>query len=487
MQKMRQEDLQMKIPALLHLSRLGYGYLCRDALQARDRLTNILPEALWAAAERINHIKLCPKEQARLMEDLQARLASKDLGRYFYQTLRNGWEGLRLIDFDRVENNLFQCAAELTCGSGSGSFRPDITLFVNGLPLAMIEMKTGNRPRGLRSEYRRMLERFHSESARRYLQCAQIWAFSDDHGDDPYRLAPLEGTFFATVMTGDFPVYAARERRLRAGARFPGGTPETESIIFTDNGLPGRPRTRAFQQSLSQNKPTHRMLTLLFQPERFLFLLRYGIQYIRETEPDGQAFLTRRMLTVAQLSCLEALRKKARRGYRNWTAPSAGAAGEDAANASMIALLYDLEPGRRLYWICADEAELQKTRASLEACGVSCEREEAGPTGEHLRLLLANEDPDVWTQVPPERDFTGRRVFLLPPPVPQYGKKQNASLCLRRRFPDAILVTRTALRTQEGSAQGGAKPVAFSSDRSASAQPLRDAGFILAYRCPCGW
>lgn len=174
----RREDLEMKIPALLHLSRLGYGYLSRPQLQKRDRKTNFLPDALRMSVERLNGILLSETRWKNLTESLQTRLDAEDLGRQFYRTLRDGWDGIRLIDFDCPENNLFQCAAEMTCGHGAGSFRPDITLFVNGLPLAMIEVKSGDRPGGLQAEYTRMMARVRNAAVRRYLRCAQIWVFS---------------------------------------------------------------------------------------------------------------------------------------------------------------------------------------------------------------------------------------------------------------------------------------------------------------------
>ena len=450
MAKMRQEDLEMKIPALLHLSSLGYGYLSRDQLRRRDRKTNIIPDILLGAIERINHTGINPELPARLMNDLQARLDAKDLGRQFYKTIRNGWNGLRLLDFDHPENNLFQSASELACGSGNGSFRPDITLFVNGLPLAMIEVKPGNRSRGLLSEYQRMLDRSHSENVRRYLQCAQVWAFSDNHGDNPNRLLPSEGSFFATVMAEGFPVFAAGKQSPGSIKRFLSVTPEEERCILEDNGIRAIPRSGSFRKNLSRNKPTHKMLTALFNPERFLFLLRYGIRYLQETDPAGQTLQTRRMLTTRQLSGLESLIGKAKRGYLNWTVPSCGAAGENAANASLVMLLQDLEPGARVYWVSADETDLRHDQASLESCGISCARWEAA-SGKQLILIPADRDPDSWIQTPEERVFSGRRVFILQEPAPQYVKKEQFFAKVRKRDPNAILITRTTYRAPESS------------------------------------
>lgn len=448
--KVRQEDLRMKIPALLHLSRLGYGYISKAQLRRRDRKTNILPETLKTAAEQINHTNVSPEAFFSMTDELRNQLDANDLGRQFYTTLRDGWNGLRLIDFEHPENNFFQSASELVCGSGSGSFRPDITLFVNGLPLAMIEVKTGDRPGGLREEYDRMLERFRCTEARRYLQCAQVWAFSDDHGDDPNRLRPMEGAFFATVMTDDFPVCAAGGKRSGGCHRLLPRNADEERRILEDNGMPEKPHTSAFRRSLSPEKTTHRMLTRLFHPEQFLFLLRYGIRYTHETDFLGQEILTRRILTTRQLSALEALIGKAKRGYRNWTTIPCGAAGENAVNASLIALVRDLVPGAEVYWVSADEEELPRDQNALQSCGISCATR-GRATREPLILVTAEEAPETRLRGREERDDTDRRVFILPQPVSQYGQKPVLNARLRRSEPNAILITRKTNRVPENS------------------------------------
>ena len=444
----KREDLQIKVPALLHLSRLGYGYLDRPSLRSRDRKTNILPDALRNAAERINGIRMTPEMLRCLTDDLRSQLDREDLGRQFYCTIRNGWNGIRLIDFAHPEKNLFQSAAELACGSGAGSFRPDITLFVNGLPLAVIEVKTRERPGGLQAEYDRMLTRIRSPEGRRYFQCVQIWAFSDDCEDDPGRFLPTEGSFYATVMADDFPVYAVRERHSGIYSRLISRNPEEEQRILADNGIPEEPHTRFFQQSRSSRKPTHRMLTTLFHPERFLFLLRYGIQYVRETDPAGKEYMTRRMLTTGQLSVLEGLIGKAKRGYRNWTALSCGAAGEEAANASMVSLLRDLEPEARLYWVSADETALHRDLAVLRSCGVQCGPRKNAADGQ-LILFSAEEDPIRLLTAAGEHGFSGRRFFILPQFIPKYGQKTVFPAELRKADPNAILVTRITNRASD--------------------------------------
>jgi adenosyl cobinamide kinase/adenosyl cobinamide phosphate guanylyltransferase len=46
------------------------------------------------------------------------------------------------------------------------------------------------------------------------------------------------------------------------------------------------------------------MLTSLLRPERLLFLIRYGIQYMGEADSEGKRALRKRILTAEQLEAL---------------------------------------------------------------------------------------------------------------------------------------------------------------------------------------
>ncbi|MBQ6399869.1 MAG: hypothetical protein IJI21_07100 [Clostridia bacterium] len=419
------ETLRMTIPALIHLSRLGFSYLSREALGQREKQTNFMPETLRASLERINGVPVSRETAARLTEELLHRLEAEDLGRRFYETLRNGWQGLRLIDFSHPARNAFHSAAELACGRGAGSFRPDITLFINGLPLAMIELKHRERTRSLQAEYDRMLTRSQSREGRRYLQCPQIWAFSDDHPEDPDRLMPLEGEYFATVMANEFPIYAAGGRPSGRRIRLLPRSPEEESRILADYGLGASTRTRDFQRSLSPGKPTHRMLTALFLPERLLFLLRYGIQYLEETDPEGGRMITRRMLTARQLAALKSLIRKANRGWRNWTLPACGAAGEAAMNASMDSLLMDLYPEARLYRVSAGAAAAEPIPPAASSRLIPCESPQ-----EVLDRLRA----------PSGRRSAGLNIVILPGAASLPERRTGFIRRLRQADPEAIVI-----------------------------------------------
>ena len=125
------------------------------------------------------------EDVASKLSSIQSSLDYDDQGKDFYhKILLNPGEG-RIIDLSSeeafVRNNTFQLATEMRCGDEKGdNFRPDITLFVNGLPLAFFEVKKHNNSKGIEAESDRMKVRFQNHKFRRYLNITQIMCFSND-------------------------------------------------------------------------------------------------------------------------------------------------------------------------------------------------------------------------------------------------------------------------------------------------------------------
>ena len=80
-----------------------------------------------------------------ILTDINNVIRNNDLGKEFYYWLINPTEKVKLIDFDSIENNDFAVVDELPFnvqeGSQEGSFRPDINILVNGIPLAFWKLK----------------------------------------------------------------------------------------------------------------------------------------------------------------------------------------------------------------------------------------------------------------------------------------------------------------------------------------------------------
>jgi type I restriction enzyme, R subunit len=116
------ENTRVKIPAILHLCRLGYQY--RSLVNAKiDGSTNIFTDIFDESILRINP-DMDQSEVGRVLEDLSLVLDFEDLGQAFYNKL-TATSGIRLIDFKNFENNSFHVVTELTCKNGDEEFRPD--------------------------------------------------------------------------------------------------------------------------------------------------------------------------------------------------------------------------------------------------------------------------------------------------------------------------------------------------------------------------
>lgn len=128
------EFTRVQIPAIAHLTRLGYDYLSLKNLDI-DEDTGIITDIFKTQFTRFNPEADFENE----LKNIKSELDQEDLGRSFYKRLINGEN--KLIDFIHPNRNIWQIAAEVEHERDDEKFRPDITIFINGLPLAFIEVK----------------------------------------------------------------------------------------------------------------------------------------------------------------------------------------------------------------------------------------------------------------------------------------------------------------------------------------------------------
>lgn len=109
------ENSRVKIPALVHLTRLGYKYIKqKDCSGAYCPKTNIFKGILCDSINRLNGIALTEADVDSLVEELAIKLNTDDLGRAFYKILLSGFNGLRLIDLEDESRNSYHVVTELT-------------------------------------------------------------------------------------------------------------------------------------------------------------------------------------------------------------------------------------------------------------------------------------------------------------------------------------------------------------------------------------
>ncbi len=137
------ENSRVKIPALVHFTRLKYEYISlKDYNGIIDEDTNIFVDTFRESINRINGTSLSVADIQKIIAELKIVLSGDDLGRAFYKMLLSGYNGLKLIDFSTANGigNTFQVVTELTYRNGSDEFRPDIIILINGMPLSFIEL-----------------------------------------------------------------------------------------------------------------------------------------------------------------------------------------------------------------------------------------------------------------------------------------------------------------------------------------------------------
>ena len=84
------EDSRVKIPALVHLTRLGYEYLSIKAENIKNNIepnTNIFKRIFKDKINQINGLNLDDKKIDDLIFNISIKLNNDDLGRAFYDVL----------------------------------------------------------------------------------------------------------------------------------------------------------------------------------------------------------------------------------------------------------------------------------------------------------------------------------------------------------------------------------------------------------------
>ena len=303
------EDSRVKIPAILHLMRLGYQYLSLKGL-IWDLDTNIFPDLFKTAIGKINP-GLEDAEAGRLLEDVKLLLDNEDLGKAFFERLSER-SNTKLIDFENFNNNTFHVVTELTCQNGDEEFRPDITLLINGMPLVFIEVKKPNNREGILAERDRINKRFQNPKFKRFANITQFMIFSNNMEYDDGDPEPVQGAFYASSSYHK-PVfnYFREEEILNLTALLKSVSDDDELKVLKDNNLEVIRSNPEFQTNKQPERPTNRICTSLLSRERLAFILRYALAYVSES--DG---LQKHIMRYPQLFATKAIERKLSEGVK---------------------------------------------------------------------------------------------------------------------------------------------------------------------------
>ncbi|MGO2117434.1 MAG: type I restriction endonuclease subunit R [Fusobacterium sp.] len=161
-----------QIPAIELLKSMGYEYISPDECNSqRGNLYNVLlKDILEKQLQKINKVKFGEEEKNFSLGNIQKAIKDLDeplttglittsekiydmllLGGTYSETLNNGRSlgfNIKYIDWDNFENNVFHVTEEFSVDSldKERNARPDIVLFINGIPFGIIECKAPHIP-----------------------------------------------------------------------------------------------------------------------------------------------------------------------------------------------------------------------------------------------------------------------------------------------------------------------------------------------------
>ena len=319
--KEHNELTRVQLPAALHLTRLGYTYLSRtsEELRNRDLSTNILVSVFKQQFLRFNNYA-SEADFDREFENIRLELDQDDLGRSFFKRIQ-GKSDYTYINWADLEDNTFHIALEVTCQNGEDEFRPDITVFINGLPLSYIEVKQPDAIRDgkttIQSEKERTKIRFENRKFRRFNNITQLIAFSDNQSYDDSQHQQLQGAYYCTnAYSGTKFNSFKEERESELVGSLAALEASTIEFLLNDVNRFALKSQVEFQTNLEPTSPCNSFLTSLFQKERLFFMLRYGLVYVEERDDKGQIQLQKHAMRYPQYFATKAIETELKNGMK---------------------------------------------------------------------------------------------------------------------------------------------------------------------------
>ena len=321
MRKDFSELTRVQIPAALHLIRMGYTYLPRNGKEIveRDPDTNILVSVFKEQFLKFNNY-LTEEDFERELANIKLELDQNDLGRSFFRRLQDQEDSV-YIDWEKPEANTFHLALEVTCKNGQDEFRPDIVVFINGLPLSYIEVKQPNAIRdgktGIQSEQDRTRQRFENRKFRRFNNITQLIALSDNLPYISGQGQQKQGSYYGSNAYSKTKFNAFKEEREEDFLHSLSPLTEDQIDFVLEDmkrfALKSQPE---FTTNLKPDTPCNTFLSSLYQKERLLFMLRFGLVYVEEESKDGQMQLQKHVMRYPQYFATRAIEETIAKGVK---------------------------------------------------------------------------------------------------------------------------------------------------------------------------
>lgn len=305
------EDTRVKIPATIQFLRLGYNYQSMKNADI-DFNTKIFINRFKKSLEKINEKEFSLDEIHSILLDIDNVIKNNDLGKEFYNWIINPVDKVKLIDFEHIENNDFAVVDELPFsieeGTEEGSFRPDINILINGMPLAFLEVKKPNNEGGIQREFDRMIKkRLQKKEYKKYFNLIQFVSFSNnmEYEEDDDAEDVKAGSFYTTPNgnSTSFSFFREDDENYRINYKYKNIEMTQIKEVMKDCGYnTSETDTPEFAENLRVDTPCNSFVTSVFDKERFLYFIHYGIMFIEGTIPQKhimrypQFFATRKII-----------------------------------------------------------------------------------------------------------------------------------------------------------------------------------------------
>lgn len=299
------ENSRVKIPALIHLERLGYKFIDQKNHNI-DRENNIfldiLQDSLLKLNPGINKSKIDEK-----IDKICQSLLNEDLGKQFLDLITKKSE-VNVIDFENISNNKFNVVTELKYSKVDGEeFFPDITILVNGLPLSFIEVKKPNNKDGMLAEKNRMNSRFLSKHNKTFWNITQLMIFSNNmEYSDSEQNQKISGSYYSTPNFKKTVFNYFREEQEEIWQNVGDISENVIDQILQSTNLQSIKASKEFEANLNPLTPLNKFLTSLLNIERFLFFIKYGIALL-EYQEGQKKFFQKHIIRYPQFFAIQAL------------------------------------------------------------------------------------------------------------------------------------------------------------------------------------
>ena len=405
----RPEDSRVKIPALVHFTRLGYKYMSiKDKVRGvdYDPDTNIFYSLFRDSINRINEIDLSINDIKKIIGEIKIKLDNEDLGMSFFTFLKKGYEGIKLVDFSEDDRNDYTVVTELPYENGDDNFRPDIIVLINGMPLSFVEVKRQNNREGILVERERMTRRFSNPIYRRYVNITQFTVFSNNNEYDDTDIEPIQGAFYASSNYGKMFFSKFREQRKEElQHKIKPIDPDVEKYILRDTNLISIKGTPEYVSSINPDSPTNRIVSSLYMPERIKFILNYGLCYKTTTDKNGIRHIEKHIMRYPQIFATMAIADKLSEGIKKGIIWHTQGSGKTALAFSNVHYLTDYFQDRgkiaKFYFI-VDRLDLAtQAKEEFEARG--------------LKVILVDSKEEFKTNIASigEPDKSGKRIITV--------------------------------------------------------------------------